>query len=117
MWAVVGQLHNDPVTINLESCSTSATVKGVVEQVGIRELRQQASELVRRASLGEEIVIGVSGYPAAKLVPLSTRQWRKGRDLNALFTAVQADPDWASERRADDGIDQDPRNPWERAGL
>lgn len=96
--------------------STSATLGTMGEQVGIRELRQQASELVRRASAGEEIVIAVSGYPSAKLVPLSPRQWRKGRDLNAMFATIAADPQWAAELRNDDGVDQAPRDPWERAG-
>lgn len=104
------------MTIKLGPSSTSATLEGMSEQVGIRELRQQASELVRRASLGEEIVIAVSGYPAAKLVPLSPRQWRKGRDLNEMFKSIPADPEWAAELRADDGIDHTPSDPWERAG-
>lgn len=86
----------------------------MADQVGIREIRQQASDLVRRASLGEEIVIAVSGYPAAKLVPLSARQWRKGRDLNAAFATVSADPAWAAERRDDEGIDHSASDPWER---
>lgn len=80
--------------------------------IGIRELRQQASELVRRASAGEEIIIGVSGYPTARLVPLAGRRWRKGSDLAALFNAP-ADPTWNAER-ADDGIDHEPTDPWER---
>lgn len=88
----------------------------MVEQVGIRELRQQASELVRRASAGEEIVIAVSGYPSAKLVPLSPRQWRKGRDLNAMFATIAADPQWAAELRNDETIDHAPSDPWEQVG-
>lgn len=85
------------------------------EQTGIRELRQNASDLVRRASLGEEIVIAVSGYPAAKLVPLSTRQWRTGRDLNALLSTLGADREWAAERTDDNSIDHTLSDPWERA--
>lgn len=105
------------MTINAGPGSTSATLKNMGDHVGIRELRQQASELVRRASLGEEIVIAVSGYPTAKLAPLSTRQWRKGRDLNAMFSTIAADPAWAAELRQDDGIHHTPSDPWERAGL
>ena len=52
------------------SCSTSATIAGMIDTVGVRELRQQASELIRRAEAGEEIIVAVSGRPAARLVPL-----------------------------------------------
>lgn len=37
--------------------------------VGLRELRQNASELVRRVESGEEIEITVAGRPGARLVP------------------------------------------------
>lgn len=77
--------------------------------MGIRELRQQASELVRRASEGAEIVIAVSGYPTAKLVPLEPRRWRKGRELHEFETAP-VDPTWNTAR--DDGVDQGLRDPW-----
>jgi prevent-host-death family protein len=77
--------------------------------MGIRDLRQQASDLVRRASAGEEIIIAVSGYPTARLVPLEGRRWRKGRDLAGLFSAP-GDPTW---QRENDGIDHAPRDPWE----
>lgn len=39
------------------------------ETVGLRELRKDASGLVRRVELGEEILITVSGRASAKLVP------------------------------------------------
>ncbi|MEP6480307.1 MAG: type II toxin-antitoxin system prevent-host-death family antitoxin [Rhodoglobus sp.] len=83
--------------------------------MGIRELRQQASDLVRRASAGEEIIIAVSGYPTARLVPLEGRRWRKGRDIAGLFSAA-ADPTWQLDRDSD-GIDERPADPWERAGA
>lgn len=41
------------------------------KKVGLRELRQDASELVRRAQAGDEITITVSGRPSARLVPPS----------------------------------------------
>ena len=49
-------------------CSACATIVRV-EAVGLRELRQNASELVRRLEEGEEIVITVAGRPGARLVP------------------------------------------------
>jgi prevent-host-death family protein len=39
--------------------------------VGLRELRQPASELVRRVEAGEEITITVAGRPSARLVAVT----------------------------------------------
>lgn len=73
-------------------------------EVGLRELRQQASELVRRVEEGERITITVSGRAAAELVPAAPRRWRRRADLADLF-AGPADPDWAADReRVDGGI-------------
>lgn len=44
--------------------------------VGLRELRQQASDLVRRVEAGEEVTITVAGRASARLVPDDTRSWR-----------------------------------------
>lgn len=41
-----------------------------MEQVGIRRLRQQASQLVQRAEAGEVLIITVNGRPVARLVPM-----------------------------------------------
>ena len=38
--------------------------------VGIRELRQQASAVLRRVSTGESIVVTEHGHPIARIVPL-----------------------------------------------
>lgn len=72
---------------------------------GVRELRQQASELVRRASEGEEIVIAVSGYPAARMVPLDDRRWRRRAQLGE-FLGAPVDPAWVRD------FDDAPRDPW-----
>lgn len=96
--------------------STSAIVADMGEQMGIRELRQQASELVRRAGDGEEIVIAVSGYPTARLVPLETRQWRTASELGDRFS-TSTDPTWLAELDEPDDPNDEPRDPWERAGL
>ena len=42
-----------------------------VKSVGVRELRQSASELLRRVAEGESIVITDRGTPIARLVPLA----------------------------------------------
>lgn len=78
--------------------------------VGLRELRQDASELVRRVEAGEELGVTVSGRLAARLVPATTRRWRRWDDLRELFDGP-ADSAWESER---DLTDQSIRNPWDR---
>jgi prevent-host-death family protein len=42
-----------------------------MDRIGIRELRNNASRVVRRAMAGERIVITVNGVPAAQLGPLN----------------------------------------------
>ena len=76
--------------------------------VGLRELRQQASELVRRVEAGEEVTITVAGRETARLVRASTRQWRSWASIEDLF-AGPADVDWADDR---DLIDQAIGDPW-----
>ncbi|MFZ9628229.1 MAG: type II toxin-antitoxin system Phd/YefM family antitoxin [Ilumatobacteraceae bacterium] len=76
--------------------------------VGLRELRQDASELVRRVQLGDEIDITVNGRLAARLVPPAPRRWRTWVDLAELFTGAD-DPTWLHDRAL---IDDAPRDPW-----
>ena len=49
-----------------------------------KELRNNISDVLRRAEDGEEITITVSGRPVAQLGPLRRRQWVKGAELAAL---------------------------------
>ena len=65
--------------------------------VGLRELRQQASELVRRVEAGEEVTITVAGRPSARLVPVSPRSWRSWSEVNELFSGP-ADDAWEHDR-------------------
>lgn len=78
------------------------------KNVGLRELRQDASELVRRAQSGEEITITVSGRPSARLVPPGPTRWRQWDDVAELFTGP-ADPDWIEDREL---VADDVRDPW-----
>ncbi len=41
-----------------------------MERIGIRELRNETSKVVRRARSGERIIVTIDGIPAAQLVPL-----------------------------------------------
>ena len=76
--------------------------------VGLRELRQDASELVRRVEAGEQITITVSGRPSARLVPARPIQWRAWAEIADLFRGP-GDPDWEHDR---DLLDDDVRDPW-----
>jgi len=79
-----------------------------MEQVGLRELRQQASQLVKRVEAGEEMTITVSGRPAARLLPVDPPTWRPWEDLADLFRGPP-DRDWQRDR---DLLDQGLHDPW-----
>ncbi len=83
---------------------------GCMGTVGLRELRQDASELVRRVEGGEEIDITVSGRLAARLVPATPKQWQRWEDIADAFVGGP-DADWERDR---DMIDQSVVNPWDR---
>ncbi len=76
--------------------------------VGLRELRQQASDLVRRAEAGEEVTITVAGRASARLVPAVSRSWRSWSEVEDLF-AGPADPTWEQDRNL---IDPHVSDPW-----
>lgn len=79
-----------------------------MDTVGLRELRQNASDLVRRVEEGEEITITVSGRTSARLVPAATRIWRRWADVAELFSGP-ADAYWDADREQ---IAHHLRDPW-----
>lgn len=89
--------------------STAATI-GFMGTVGLRELRQDASALVRRVEGGEEIDITVSGRLAARMVPAAPKRWQRWEDIADAFLG-RPDPDWERDR---DLIDQSVEDPWDR---
>ena len=81
-----------------------------MSEVGLREVRQNASELVRRAQAGERVTITVSGRPAAQLGPVDVQSWVSWASVADVF-AGPGDPDWATDRgRLDDEL----RDPYEQ---
>jgi prevent-host-death family protein len=76
--------------------------------VGLRELRQQASELIRRVEAGEEVTITVAGRPSARLVPIAPQTWRTYDEVADVFSG-RPDPEWETDS---DLIDQQLRDPW-----
>lgn len=71
-------------------------------------MRQNASELVRRAQAGERVTITVAGRPAAVLGPVSPRSWRQWDDLDGIFD-LPTDPTWGGDR---DLLDSAVTDPW-----
>lgn len=79
-----------------------------VYEVGLREMRQNASDLVRRAQAGERVTITVAGRPAAVLGPVSPRAWRGWDDVAGVFDQP-TDPGWGDDR---DLLDDTVTDPW-----
>jgi prevent-host-death family protein len=57
--------------------------------VGIFEAKQKLSQLVARASRGEEIVITCRGKEQARLVPMAAE---RGRTLKEIFDSIMSRP-------------------------
>lgn len=91
--------------------SSTCAIVGAVSTVGLRELRQDASGLVRRVEGGEQIDITVAGRLAARLVPPTPKRWQHWETIAGLFDGPP-DPEWQHEREL---IDQRVRNPWDDA--
>lgn len=83
----------------------------VMGTVGLRQLRQDASELVRRVEAGEEFTITVAGRPSARLVAAEAQRWRRFDAIADLFDGPD-DAAWDADR---DRINQALRDPWTAA--
>jgi prevent-host-death family protein len=73
-------------------------------------MRQNASELVRRAESGERLTITVSGRPAAVLGPVAPKTWRRWEDLRDVF-AQPVDQAWEQDSALVDNSLVDPWSP------
>jgi prevent-host-death family protein len=82
----------------------------VTAEVGLREMRQNASELVRRAEAGERLTVTVAGRPAAILGPVETRRWRQWDQVSDLFK-TPVDSDLAADL---DRVNGELNDPWTR---
>jgi prevent-host-death family protein len=87
----------------------TAEVSSEQDVVGLRELRQNASEIVRRVQAGDTVTVTVSGRPAARIIPAGRRAWIHWADIAGLFTADRAAEDWTADR---DRIDTAAADPW-----
>jgi len=79
--------------------------------IGVRELRQNASEILREVEAGESATVTVAGRPVAQIVPIRAEQWTTWERIRQVFDSP-TDADWDAERRASGapGID----DPWTR---
>ena len=77
---------------------------------GLRELRQNASELVRQAEAGAVITVSVSGRAVAELGPAHHDRWRRWAEVARVFDGP-GDHDWGEDR---DLVDQAPNDPFSR---
>ncbi|HEY0576097.1 MAG TPA: type II toxin-antitoxin system prevent-host-death family antitoxin [Pseudonocardia sp.] len=84
-------------------------------EIPLRELRNNASEVLRRVEDGEELDVTVNGRTVARLIPTPRRP--TFRPLRALVAhpADRAMLDDIQELRGDDNL-ADLKDPWERYG-
>ncbi len=96
--------------VSFTASSTCATVPNMAT-VGVRELRQNASEILRNVEAGEPTVVTVAGRPVAKIVPIGGERWTTWERVRAVFDSP-TDAGWDDERRrfAAAGLD----DPWMR---
>lgn len=79
-----------------------------------RELRNQVSDVLRRAEQGERFTITVAGRPVAELgPPASPSRSPTAADLRRLLDATPVDPEWAEQlARAREDDARASRDPW-----
>ena len=79
--------------------------------VGVRELRQNASEILRQVEQGEPATVTVAGRPVAQIIPIRADCWTTWERVRAVFD-TPTDPAWDTERRdfGAPGLD----DPWGR---
>lgn len=63
--------------------------------VGLRELRQKASEILREVEAGETATVTVSGRPVAQIVPLRAERWTTWERVSVIYDSL-TDPAWSS---------------------
>lgn len=64
-----------------------------MERIGIRELKQRASSVIRRVTAGEEIEVTDRGAPVARLIPIP-----KGDPYDRLIASGEIAPATTSWR-------------------
>jgi prevent-host-death family protein len=77
-----------------------------------RELRNNVSDVLRRAESGERFTITVNGRPVAELGPARSSRFAPAEALAGILTGAPVDAGWAQEldrmRREDHAAASDP---------
>ncbi len=79
--------------------------------IGVRELRQNASEILREVEAGNPATITVSGRPVAQIVPIGVDRWTTWERVSAVFE-TPTDTTWERERREFEVLGL--TDPWEK---
>ena len=87
--------------------------KATDQTVGLRELRQRASEIVRQVEDGHEMTVTVQGRPAMRLVPITRSRWRRMEEVREIFGGAPA-VDAAAWRADMEQIDQSIHDPYDQ---
>jgi prevent-host-death family protein len=69
-----------------------------------KELRNNLSDVLRRAEAGQEFTITVAGRPVATLGPTSNRRWVGGVDLERVFKTPAPTTLWEDLERISAGL-------------
>ncbi|MEA2148418.1 MAG: hypothetical protein QOD69_248 [Solirubrobacteraceae bacterium] len=79
-----------------------------------RELRNNVSDILRRAEAGEQFTITVSGRPVAQLGPPPVgRRGTSFAELRAMLARAPVDPGWGEDlKRMRDEDRASARDPW-----
>lgn len=56
-----------------------------MDSIGLKELRQHASDYVKRAEAGESMLITVAGRPSAVLGPARRKEWNTYEEISDVF--------------------------------
>ena len=82
-------------------------------EIGVRDLRNDVSEVLRRAESGEEFVVTVRGRPVARLAAVDDRPGTMpGDTFIAGMAKVGADPELLDDLRAIVAGTIDEIDPW-----
>ncbi len=79
--------------------------------VGVRELRQNASEILRGVEAGEPATVTVAGRPVAQIIPIAAGHWTSWDRIRSVFDSP-TDSTWDAERRGFGAAGLD--DPWAR---
>lgn len=82
-------------------------VRRMGETIGLRDLRQRASEVIREVEDGHTLTVTVNGRAAAQLVPMPGRQWRTWNQVASLLAGA-GDPSMLDDLRHFPGDIDDP---------